>query len=242
MLDILILRRTDMLQKKIAGEKAAEYIKDGMILGMGTGSTAYYMIKRVGELVAGGLKIKAVATSKSTENLAAELNIPLLTVEEVDSIDLVIDGVDEIDPQFNAIKGGGGALFREKIVAKLAKEIIWIMDESKLVDAIGNFPLPVEILPYGYTQHLRRLEEFGFNPVLRLSKEGDTYITDNGNYIADLHLGKPMNIEDVHHKLRDLTGVLETGLFLNMCNRIVVGTDDGVKVIENSTKELRIRN
>ncbi|MFC0875059.1 ribose-5-phosphate isomerase RpiA [Saccharicrinis sp. FJH2] len=242
MLDILILRRTDMLQKKIAGEKAAEYIKDDMILGMGTGSTAYYMIQRVGELVAEGLKIKAVATSKSTENLATELNIPLLTVEEVDSIDLVIDGVDEIDPQFNAIKGGGGALFREKIVAKLAKEIIWIMDESKLVDAIGNFPLPVEILPYGYTQHLRRLEEFGFNPVLRLSKEGDTYITDNGNYIADLHLGKPMNIEDVHHKLRDLTGVLETGLFLNMCNRIVVGTDDGVKVIENSTKELRITN
>ncbi|MFB6319911.1 ribose-5-phosphate isomerase RpiA [Saccharicrinis sp. FJH54] len=242
MRNILLFRRTDMLQKKIAGEKAAEYIKDGMILGMGTGSTAYYMIQRVGELVAQGLKIKAVATSKSTENLATELNIPLLTVEEVERIDLVIDGVDEIDPQFNAIKGGGGALFREKIVANLAKEIIWIMDESKLVDAIGNFPLPVEILPYGYTQHLRRLEEFGFNPVLRLTKEGDTYVTDNGNYIADLHLGKPMNIEDVHHKLRDLTGVLETGLFLNMCNRIVVGTDNGAKVIENNTSELRMTN
>jgi len=226
-----------MLQKKIAGEKAAEYIKDGMILGMGTGSTAYYMIQRVGELVAQGLRIKAVATSKGTENLANELNIPILTIDEVDSIDLVIDGVDEIDPAFNAIKGGGGALFREKIVAKQAKEVIWIMDESKLVDAIGNFPLPVEILPYGYTQHLRRLEEYGFNPVLRKNKEGGTYITDNGNYIADLHLGKPMNIEDVYHKLKDLTGVLEVGLFLNMCNRIVVGTDNGVKVIENPIKQ-----
>jgi ribose 5-phosphate isomerase A len=226
-----------MVQKKIAGEKAAEYIKDGMILGLGTGSTVYYMMQRVGELVAEGLQLKTVATSKSTENLAKELNIPLLTIEEVDGIDLVIDGVDEIDPAFNAIKGGGGALFREKIVAKLAKEVIWIMDESKPVDAIGNFPLAVEILPYGYTHHLRRLEEYGFNPVLRRTKDGEIYITDNRNYIADLHLVKPMNIEDTLQKLKNLTGVLETGLFLNMCDRIVVGTDEGVKVIENPTKQ-----
>lgn len=220
-----------MEQKKIAGEKAAEYIKDGMILGLGTGSTAYYMIKKVGELVAKGMNIKAVATSKSTEKLAKELNIPLLSIDEVEKIDLAIDGVDEIDSDFNAVKGGGGALFREKMVANLAKEVIWIMDESKLVDDIGEFPLPVEILPYGYTHTLKKLRDNSLNPVLRL-RDGKTFVTDNGNYIADLHIGKPINTDNVLRILNNITGVLEVGLFINMCDRIIIGTDNGVKVIE----------
>jgi len=135
-----------MKEKKMAGIKATEYIQDNMILGLGTGSTAYYMIERVGELVSQGLNIKAVATSQSTTNLANDFKIPLVSIDEVERIDLAIDGVDEIDGQFNAIKGGGGALFREKMVANIADNVIWIMDSSKIVDSIGTFPLPVEIL------------------------------------------------------------------------------------------------
>lgn len=221
-----------MEQKRIVGEKATEYIKDGMILGLGTGSTAYYMIKKVGELVQNGMNLKAVATSKGTENLAKELNIPLVEIDEIDKIDLCIDGVDEIDKDFNAIKGGGGALFREKIVASLANEVIWIMDDSKLVHSIGAFPLPIEVLPYGYTQVIRKLKEYSFNPKIRV-KDGNIFVTDNGNYIVDLHIGKQMDIPDVYNKVIGITGVLEIGLFINMCKRIIVATDRGTKVIEN---------
>ncbi|WP_087066396.1 ribose-5-phosphate isomerase RpiA [Intestinibacillus massiliensis] len=224
-----------MDQKRIAGEKAAEYIKDGMTVGLGTGSTAYYMVEAVGRLVKAGMDLRAVPTSKATEAQALGLGIPLVSIDEVEGLDLAIDGVDQIDPAFNAIKGGGGALFREKVVASSAKEVIWIMDESKLVDAIGSFPLPVEILPYGYTHVLRQMEQAGLHPVLRV-KDGKTFVTDNGNYIADLHVGAPMDIADVASKLLGMVGVLETGLFLNMCKRIIVGTDDGVKVIENAGK------
>ncbi|MBC2459917.1 ribose-5-phosphate isomerase RpiA [Clostridium beijerinckii] len=225
-----------MDQKRVAGEKSTEYIKDGMILGLGTGSTAYYMIRKVGELIKNGMKITAVATSKSTESLAKELKIPLLSIDEVDRIDLAIDGVDEIDNEFNAIKGGGGALFREKIVASLANEVIWIMDESKLVDGIGEFPLPVEILPYGYKHVIKELQDYSLNPKIRM-KEEEIFVTDNGNYIVDLHIGKPMNINDVYNKVNKITGVLETGLFINMCDRIIIGTSSGTKIINNSNSQ-----
>ncbi|MCQ5130949.1 ribose-5-phosphate isomerase RpiA [Butyricicoccus faecihominis] len=224
-----------MDMKKMAGDKAAEYVKDGMVLGLGTGSTAFHLVNAVGELVKNGMKLKAIPTSKATEAQACELGIPLLTIDEVDHIDLAIDGVDEIDPQFSAIKGGGGALYREKVVATLADEVIWIMDESKLVDQIGAFHLPVEIAQYGSKQAMKKMEEFGFHPVLRV-KEGRTFVTDNGNFIADLHLGAGFDIEDVRQKLGTIVGVLEHGLFLNMCKRMVVGTKDGVKVIENPAK------
>jgi ribose 5-phosphate isomerase A len=134
-------------KKKSAGEKAAEYIEEGMVVGLGTGSTASYLIKKLGALVSEGLFIKAVMTSNATEKLASGLNIPLLSVDEVNGIDLMIDGVDEIDSSFNAIKGGGGALFREKLVARLARRIIWILDDSKLVDKIGNFRCPLKSFP-----------------------------------------------------------------------------------------------
>lgn len=224
-----------MDMKKAAGDKAAEYVKDGMVLGLGTGSTAYHMVNAVGELVKNGMKLQAIPTSNATEKQARELGIPLLTIDEVDHIDLAIDGVDEIDPQFNAVKGGGGALYREKVVATLAKEVIWIMDESKLVDAIGAFHLPVEIAQYGSKQAMEKMAEYGFNPVLR-EKDGKTFVTDNGNFIADLHLGAPMNIENVKTKLAGIVGVLEHGLFLNMCKRMIVGKADGIQVIENPSK------
>ena len=220
----------------MAGDNAAEYVKDGMVVGLGTGSTAYHMVNAIGERVKNGLKIQAIPTSKATEAQARELGIPLLTIDEVDHVDLDIDGVDEIDPQFNAIKGGGGALYREKVVATLAKEVIWIMDESKLVDHIGAFHLPVEIAQYGSKQAMARMEEYGWNPVLRV-RDGKTFVTDNGNYIADLHLGAGFDIADVREKLGTIVGVLEHGLFLNMCKRMIVGTSsEGVRVIENPSK------
>lgn len=225
-----------MDMKKLAGDKAAEYVKDGMVLGLGTGSTAYHMVNAVGELVKNGMKLKAIPTSKATEAQAKELGIPLLTIDEVDHIDLAIDGVDEIDPAFNAIKGGGGALYREKVVATLADEVMWIMDESKLVDQIGAFHLPVEIAQYGSKQAMAQMEKYGFHPVLRV-KDGKTFVTDNGNYIADLHLGAGFDIQDVFGKLSGMLGVLEHGLFLNMCKRMIVGCSNGeVKVIENAGK------
>ncbi len=220
-----------MNQKKIAGEKAAEYIKDGMVVGLGTGSTARYMVDKVGEMVKNGLKIQGVPTSKATEQQARELGIPLLDIDEVDHIDLDIDGVDEIDGAFNATKGGGGALFREKVVASLAKEVIWIMDESKLVDALGAFPLPIEILPYGYKIVFKKMEDLGYKPTMRM-KDDQLFVTDNGNYIVDLHLDVPADIESVKKNVSGIVGVLETGQFLKMCKRIIVGTDEGVKVIE----------
>lgn len=224
-----------MDKKKIAGEKAAEYVKDGMTLGLGTGSTAFYAVNAVGELVKKGMKLQAVPTSKATEAQARELGIPLLTIDEVDHIDLAIDGVDEIDPAFNAIKGGGGALYREKVVATLADEVVWIMDDSKLVEHIGAFHLPVEIAQYGSKQAMAKMAEYGWNPVLRV-RDGKTFVTDNGNFIADLHLGAGFDIEDVYSKLSGMLGVLEHGLFLNMCKRIIVGTDEGVQVTENPAK------
>ena len=224
-----------MDKKKIAGEKAAEYVKDGMTLGLGTGSTAFHAVNAVGELVKKGMKLQAVPTSNATEAQARELGIPLLTIDEIDHIDLAIDGVDEIDPAFNAIKGGGGALYREKVVATLADEVIWIMDDSKLVDAIGAFHLPVEIAQYGSKQAMAKMEEYGLHPVLRV-RDGKTFITDNGNFIADLHLGAGFDIQDVKEKISSIVGVLEHGLFLNMCKRIIVGTDEGAKVTENPSK------
>ena len=220
-----------MNQKEKAGRKAAEYVKNGMIVGLGTGSTAKYVVDAIGEMVKDGLCIKAVPTSKATATQAKGLGIPLLDINDVEYIDVVIDGVDEIDPRFNATKGGGAALFREKIVASLGKEVIWIMDESKLVDELGAFPLPVEILPYGYMVTFRELEKLGLNPQMRMQGD-DLLVTDNGNYIVDLHTGVPIDVEGVRKELANIVGVLETGQFLKMCNRIIVGTDEDVKVIE----------
>ncbi|MBQ2626947.1 MAG: ribose-5-phosphate isomerase RpiA [Eubacterium sp.] len=225
-----------MDMKKLAGEKAAEYVKDGMVVGLGTGSTAYHMVNAVGELVKKGYKIQAIPTSKATEEQARALGIPLLTIDEVTHVDLDIDGVDEIDPEFNAIKGGGGALYREKVVATLADEVIWIMDESKKVAHIGDFHLPIEVAKYGSKQAFAKMEAFGWKPTMR-EKDGELFVTDNGNYIIDLHLGAGFDIQDVKEKIGTIVGVLEHGLFLNMCKRMIVGHSDGsLEIIENESK------
>lgn len=233
--------------KQLAGYKACDSIRDGMKIGLGTGSTAYYAIERVGQLVVEGMKLQAVATSLQTARLARERNIPLLDINEVTELDVVIDGVDEIDPQFNAVKGGGGALFREKMVALLGKEVIWVMDDRKPVEKLGVFPLPLEILPFGAAGILARLDKLELKPRLRLKKEylhsawqepsveeqlvylrevehrEKLFVTDNHNYIVDLLVGPPLNLEFLQKEVRTMVGVLETGLFLNMCSKIYIG-------------------
>ena len=221
--------------KEVVGKEAVKYVEDGMIVGLGTGSTVFYFVHALADRVKEGLNIQMVSTSVQTVELAKSLGLNIKELEEIDHIDLAVDGVDEIDKNFNAIKGGGAALFREKIVADIAKEVIWIYDESKDVEKLGKFNLPVEILPFGYSHTVRKLTEAGLNPVIR-KKDGEILITDNHNYIADLHLGYGFDIEEVKEKLANIVGVVEHGLFLNMCKLCIKGTPGGAVIINNPNK------
>ncbi|MDA1601380.1 ribose-5-phosphate isomerase RpiA [Bacillus cereus] len=215
--------------KQLAGEYAADYVKDGMKVGLGTGSTVYWAIQKLGERVKEGLSFQAVPTSKETEALAQQLNIPLISLNDVQSLDLTIDGADEIDSNLQLIKGGGGALLREKIVASSSKELIIIVDESKVVTRLGTFPLPIEIIPFSWKQTERKIQSLGCQTTLRL-KNNETFITDNNNVIIDCvfphNISNPANI---HTQLKMITGVVETGLFVNMTSKAIVGTKSGIK-------------
>ena len=221
--------------KEVVGKEAVKYVEDGMIVGLGTGSTVFYFVHALADKVKEGLNIQMVSTSIQTVEIAKCLGLNIKELEEIDHIDLAVDGVDEIDKNFNAIKGGGAALFREKIVADIAKEVIWIYDESKDVEKLGKFNLPVEILPFGYSHTVRKLIEAGLNPVIR-KKDGEILITDNHNYIVDLHLGYGFDIEEVKEKLANIVGVVEHGLFLNMCKLCIKGTPEGAVIINNPNK------
>lgn len=219
--------------KKAAALKAAEEIKSGMMLGLGTGSTVYYLVQHLGDLAAAGLQIHATATSRATEDLARQNGIPLVDIKKVREIDLAIDGVDAIDPAYQAVKGGGGALFREKVIATRAKRVIWIMDERKLMPHLSHVPLPVETAPFGYHFTEKEIKDLGFIPELR-TRDGEIFITDNGNYILDLAGNADMDYRIMAHKLKEITGILETGFFGPICEKIIVGTENGVIV---KTKE-----
>ena len=221
--------------KEVVGKEAVKYVEDGMIVGLGTGSTVFYFVHALADRVKEGLNIQMVSTSIQTVELAKSLGLNIKELEEIDHIDLAVDGVDEIDKNFNAIKGGGAALFREKIVADIANEVIWIYDESKDVEKLGKFNLPVEILPFGYSHTVRKLTKAGLNPVIR-KKDGEILITDNHNCIVDLHLGYGFDIEEVKEKLANIVGVVEHGLFLNMCKLCIKGTPEGAVIINNPNK------
>ncbi len=218
-----------MTPKEAAGRRAAEYIKAGMIVGLGTGSTTEWAIRALGELVAAGLAVKAIPTSEASAALARSLGIELTTLAEVSSVDLTIDGADEVDPNLDLIKGLGGALLREKIVASITTHQIIVADPSKLVDQLGTkSPLPVEVIPWSHPLIARRLEERGLVPALRLQTPDTPYVTDNGNYVIDARF--PAGIDDVRateHWLNALPGVVENGLFLAMTHLVIVGQDDG---------------
>ena len=217
-----------MNAKKLAAEKAVDYVKNGMTLGLGTGSTAYWAIQLIGEKVQQGLKVNAIPTSSATEKLAKDLAIPLARFEEVGHIDLTIDGADEIDQEKFLIKGGGGALMREKIVAYNSKQFIVIADESKLVQKLGKFPLPVEVAPFGAGLTLKQLSVFCDTVHIR-QKDGQTILTDNGNLIFDCHFQVITDPQLLDAQLKEIPGVLETGIFLkSKVSVVVVGFNSGV--------------
>ncbi|WP_276356805.1 ribose-5-phosphate isomerase RpiA [Cohnella caldifontis] len=217
-----------MDKKRLAAEHAADRIQDGMIVGLGTGSTAYWAIQKLGQRVREGLRIRGVPTSEHSKQLAVELGIPLVNLADVEQVDVTIDGADEIDPDFHLIKGGGGALFREKMVAQHSKTVIIIADDSKLVERLGAFPLPVEVVPFGWEITAKRIERLGCTAALRRAANGDVFATDNGNRILDCRFGRIEAPASLHQTLKMLTGVVETGLFPHEADHVVIGTADGV--------------
>jgi len=212
--------------KKIAAGKAIEYIKSGMTVGLGTGSTAYWAIQGIGEMVKKGLQVKAIATSIQSENLARELAIPIVSFGEIDHLDVTIDGADEVDQQLNLIKGGGGALLREKIVAAATTFYIIIVDESKLVRHLGQFPLPVEVTPFGWEITERRLRELGCTSTMRM-KDNRPFLTDNQHYILDCSFGTISDPARLHERVSAITGVMEDGFFINMASIVIAGAPGG---------------
>jgi ribose 5-phosphate isomerase A len=220
--------------KKKVGEKAAELVENGMLVGLGTGSTAYYFIQHLIERCRQGLKIHAVASSLQSTKLAQEGKIPLLDISKMTTLDLTVDGADEIDPQKRMIKGGGGALVREKIMANMSREMIVIVDESKLVDRLGKVKLPVEVIPFAEAATLHHIEKLGFRGEFRKNPDHTPYVTDNGNLIIDIHFDAPRPFpEEDHEVLLHLPGVVDTGFFFHLAGKVIVGFFDGQIVIRS---------
>jgi ribose 5-phosphate isomerase A len=220
--------------KKAAADKALELVQDGMLLGLGTGSTSRFFIEGVGRLVADGMKVRGVPTSREVAELAAELGIQIVT-EIVGQIDLAVDGADEVDPSLNLIKGRGGALFREKLVAAAAKRFVVIVDDSKLVKGLGQGVLPVEVLPFLWRSTAERLTALGASLTIRGGEE-TPYITDNGNLILDLTVeGGIKNPAELAVDLKKTTGVVEHGLFVGMTDTVIAAGPEGAKAMGRSS-------
>ncbi len=212
--------------KRSAGEQAASYVKEGMTLGLGTGSTTYYFILKLGELVQTGLHILCVPSSEKTAELARKQGISLTDFTKVSELDLTIDGADEVDPQCNLIKGGGGALLGEKIVAAASKKFYVIVDETKLKKQLGTAPLPVEVVPFSWPIVQRKLEDLGCHAQLR-EQNGKVFVTDNGNYILDCHFKRIADPIKLEQEIDTIPGVVESGLFINMADKIIIGLSSG---------------
>ena len=213
--------------KQRAAAAAAELITDGMILGLGTGTTASYLLQILGERVRQGVRIQGVPTSEATRQLALAEGVPLTTLEEQPVLDLCLDGADEVDPELNLIKGGGGALLREKIVASAARERIIMVDVCKCVDYLGAFPVAVEVIPFGWEVTRRQLEQFGGVSNLR-QREGKPFVTDQNHYIIDCNLSRIKDASELNQQLNQLPGVVENGLFVDMTERLIIGSPDGI--------------
>jgi ribose 5-phosphate isomerase A len=223
--------------KRAAAEKALELVRDGMLLGLGSGSTAAYFTEGVGRLVADGMKLRGVPTSRAIAELAAANGIPVVT-ELIGSIDLAVDGADEVDPALNLIKGRGGALFREKVVAAASKRFVVVIDASKTVKQLGVGALPVEVLPFLWRSTAERLASLGTSLTVRGGEEAP-FITDNGNLILDLAIeGGITDAAALAQSIRNTIGVVEHGLFIGMTDTCIVGGPDGPEVIGRAQAEL----
>ncbi|WEV68982.1 ribose-5-phosphate isomerase RpiA [Bifidobacterium sp. ESL0775] len=218
--------------KKAAGIEGAKFIKDGMIAGLGTGSTVRFLVDELGRRTQEeGLKFTGVTTSRRTAKQAEGYGIKIVDIDDVDHIDLTIDGADEVDKNFNGIKGGGAALLWEKIVNENSNYNIWIVDESKVVDTIGKFPLPVEVIPFGAGHVIKKFEAKGYKPVLRKNADGTDVRTDENNYVVDLHLERIDHPQDLAEDLINTVGVVEHGLFLNRVDKVIVGNPNGPRIL-----------
>ncbi len=222
-------------EKQRAAEAAVEYVKDGMIVGLGTGSTTEFAVKKLGERVRDGLAIRGIPTSDVTKVQAEEEGIPLIDFSETMYIDLTIDGADEIDINLNMIKGGGAALLREKIVASASKEEIIIVSHEKFVKQLGSFPLPVEVIPFGWQVIFNQLETLGGSPDLRL-KQGQPLLTDQGNYIIDCRFRQIIDASQLEQRLNMIPGVVENGLFTGLCTRMIMAEGEKIVVKERGIK------
>jgi ribose 5-phosphate isomerase A len=218
------------LEKEAAARASLKYIKDGQVVGLGTGSTAACFIRLLGEEVKKGLQIRGIPTSVRSGEQAANLGIPLTTFDECQQIDVTVDGTDEVDPQLRLMKGGGGALLREKIVASASKQYVIIADATKHVPVLGKFPLPVEVIKFAQALVSKRIAALGAEVTLRRNSDGSPYLTDEGNYILDCHFSKIRGADGLANKLSDMPGVVEHGLFINMASVVLIA--DGTKVIE----------
>ncbi|MDE5451848.1 ribose-5-phosphate isomerase RpiA [Bradyrhizobium sp. CSA112] len=224
--------------KRQAAARALEHVRDGMRLGLGTGSTAKHFVELLGEKVAGGMKVVGVPTSEATRAQAEACKIPLTTLDEIDRLDLTVDGADEVDSALNLIKGGGGALLREKIVAAASDRMIVIADDTKWVDVLGRFPLPVEVIPFGLAATQRAMATaFAQSGVsgqmgLRKAKDGHVFVTDGGHWIVDAHLGRITDAPRLAGLLSLIPGVVEHGLFIGLASIAVLAGAQGIRVVE----------
>ncbi|MBI4394189.1 MAG: ribose-5-phosphate isomerase RpiA [Euryarchaeota archaeon] len=225
-------QRTREAAKRNAAQRACELLRDGMTVGLGTGSTAEHAVKRIGELVAKGMRLRCVPTSEATMTLARHLEIPLVALDDVERIDVTIDGADEVDPRFDLIKGLGGALLREKIVAAVSREEVIIVDEDKLVSRLcEKAPVPVEVLRFGRKTAEAGLRKMGAEPRLR-SKGGETFVSDNGNHILDCRFERISDPALLEKEINAIPGVVENGLFIGLATKVVVGNETGARLLE----------
>lgn len=217
--------------KKAAALEAVEFVRDGMIVGLGTGSTAKHMIVALGEKVRAGMRLRGVPTSHETAALAKEAGITLIDADNRWEIDVAIDGADQVDPGLNLIKGGGGALLKEKIVAASAKQFIVLVDYTKQVPVLGgSFPLPIEIIPFGWGSTAREIESLTKSRVVLREKNGAPFRTEAGNLIVDVHIARIHHPNDLEIALNQIPGVVETGLFIGRASILIVGSPHGVDI------------
>lgn len=218
-------------EKELAALEAVKYVKSGMTIGLGTGSTATFMINELGRQITNGLSITGIPSSETTRKLAMEQGIPLISLDKSNRIDITIDGTDEFDPYLQLIKGGGGALLYEKILAYNSDLVIIIADSKKQVDRLGSFKLPIETIPIATQKIKQSLIKMELQPKLR-QIEGENFITDEGNYILDLNINHITNISKLNQTLKQIPGVIETGLFLDMADIIIVGKEESTLTLK----------
>src|SRR6202045_2364728 len=224
-------------EKEAAARVSLQFIKDGQVVGLGTGSTAAYFIQLLGEQVKNGLRIRGIPSSDRSREQAASLGIPLTTLDEYQQIDVTVDGADEFDPQLRLIKGGGGALLREKIVASATRQFVIIADSSKQVAMLGKFPVPVEVIKFAEALVAKKIAAMGAAVKVRADASGRKFITDEGNHILDCHFGQIPDPPALARKLETTPGVVEHGLFIGMASIALIGKGTQVLEIPGTDKE-----